>query len=126
MQLSGTSTVGSPPRSSLHVAMHAPPPASGLVQPADWLLFLLALQDAEQPLDPVRLQKGMFLLSEEGGVANGEAYDFRPYDYGPFSSDIYRDLQELLDRGWVREVPIRGFNWSSYTITDAGLTAAAE
>jgi uncharacterized protein len=95
------------------------------VQPAEWLLFLLALRDAEEPLDPVRLQKGMFLLAEEGGLSKDEAYAFRPYDYGPFSSDIYRDLHELVRQGWVRDVPVRGYNWSSYAITDEGLEHAA-
>ncbi|MGH7490032.1 MAG: hypothetical protein ACREMY_31160, partial [bacterium] len=66
--------------------MHGGLQSSGsALQPADWLLLLLALKDAERPLDPVRLQKGLFLLAEEGGLSGAESYRFEPYDYGPFS-----------------------------------------
>jgi uncharacterized protein YwgA len=94
------------------------------VKPLDWLLMLLALRDAEQPLDPVRLQKGLFLLAHEGGVSDAEAYSFEPYDYGPFSSEIYRDLDLLMTEGKVREVDVPGFNWKRYAITGPGVEQA--
>lgn len=38
----------------------------------DWLILLLSVGDA-RALDPIRVQKGMFLLSKEGGLKDAEA-----------------------------------------------------
>lgn len=110
----------------LPYAMVGPSPADGSVKPADWLLLFLALRDAEQALDPVRLQKGLFLLSQEGGIASQEAYEFEPYDYGPFSARIYRDLQDLLSSGWARDIPVQGYNWNRYAVTRTGIEQAQQ
>jgi hypothetical protein len=55
---------------------HRPPGRD--MRPRDWLLLLLALRQAEEPLDPVRLQKGMFLLAQEGGLPPSDRYEFFP------------------------------------------------
>lgn len=91
--------------------------------PRDWLLLLLALESTRS-LDPVRLQKGMFLLAEESGVDVGERYVFRAYDYGPFSSQIYEDIEGLLTEGLVESQPAPGYRWSRYAITNQGLAEA--
>lgn len=93
--------------------------------PRDWLLLLLALENIE-PLDPVRLQKGMFLLAEEGGVAVDDRYAFRAYDYGPFSSQIYDDIEHLVAEGLVERQSDAGYRWSRYAITAEGLNQARE
>lgn len=92
--------------------------------PRDWLLVLLALRDASTPLDPVRLQKGMFLLAREGGISSAEAYSFRPYDYGPFASALYRDLESLAGTGLVESDHAPGYNWHRYRATPAGIEHA--
>lgn len=114
----------SPSRASLPFAMPGISSAGGTATPADWLLLLLAVRDAEVPLDPVRVQKALFLLAEEGDLPDGEAYSFEPYDYGPFSSSIYRDLQGLIASGCVREVEVQGYNWKRYAVTNRGLERA--
>lgn len=91
---------------------------------ADWLLLLLAVRDAARPLDPVRVQKALFLLSKEGGLPAGESYDFEAYDYGPFSSAIYRDLHQLVEDGCVKEVEVQGYNWKRYVATGRGVDRA--
>jgi uncharacterized protein YwgA len=91
--------------------------------PRDWLLLLLALEDL-RPLDPVRLQKGMFLLAEESGIDVGERYVFRAYDYGPFSSQIYQDIESLVDERLVEPLAAPGYKWNRYVVTDQGLTRA--
>src|SRR5712691_3694622 len=91
--------------------------------PRDWLLLLLALDNTE-PRDPVRLQKGMFLLAEESGVDPGERYACRAYDYGPFSSQIYDDIELLVAHGLVEVQPAPGYRWSRYMITPEGLDNA--
>lgn len=97
-------------------------PAASLM-PRDWLLLLLALENT-RPLDPVRLQKGMFLLAEETGIDPAERYVFRAYDYGPFSASIYNDIEALIDEGFVEPQPMSGYRWSRYVITDEGLAQA--
>jgi uncharacterized protein len=86
----------------------------------DWLMLLLGVGDA-RPLDPIRIQKGMFLLAQEADIPEGEQYLFRPYDYGPFSSRIYDDLDALVDEGLVAREAVPGYTWSRYQLTDRGL-----
>ena len=60
------------------------------LHPRDWLLLLF--DGAGEPLDRVRIQKSMFLFAERSKAPGGEKYRFTPYHYGPFSFDIYPDL----------------------------------
>jgi hypothetical protein len=89
---------------------------------SDWLLLLLDRQalgaSGPDELDPVRIQKGMFLLSERG-PARG-LYGFRAYDWGPFSSAIYDDLASLTREGYLTEEQVPGRTWSMYRVTGRG------
>lgn len=91
------------------------------MQARDRLLLLVALDGAPRGLDPVRLQKGMFLDAQESGVGREEKYTFVPYNYGPMSAQIYSDLDELKAEGLVEEVPVQGQSWSRYIATEKGL-----
>jgi uncharacterized protein len=91
----------------------------------DWLLILCAYQGAPKGLDPVRLQKGMFLFARSGVRPLHEQYDFRPYDYGPMSSQIYADLDSLVAEGLLEPHDVPGKHWSRYAVTDRGRAAAA-
>jgi hypothetical protein len=53
-------------------------------------------------------------------------YRFQPYDYGPFSSDIYSDARMLESDGFISiENPLsRG--WRRYSITNEGISRAKE
>jgi hypothetical protein len=88
----------------------------------DWLLLLLDREalgaSGPDELDPVRIQKGMFLLSERG-PARG-LYGFRAYDWGPFSSAIYGDLASLTQEGYLAEERVPGRTWSVYRVTARG------
>jgi uncharacterized protein len=68
----------------------------------------------------------MFLLAQERELPVGEQYVFRPYDYGPFSSEIYSDLDELRARGLVEEHDAPGYTWSRYAATGHGIAVAQE
>jgi uncharacterized protein YwgA len=96
------------------------------MQARDRLLLLVALDGAPRGLDPVRLQKGMFLDAQEGDVREGERYTFVPYNYGPMSAQIYSDLDDLLAEGLVEEVPVQGQSWSRYVATKKGLEVGQE
>jgi uncharacterized protein YwgA len=55
---------------------------------------------ANEPIrGTTRLEKLVFLAQKEGGIP--ELYDFEPYDYGPWSSDIEDDMEALSNTGLV-------------------------
>lgn len=88
--------------------------------PRDWLLLFL-----NGGLDPIRIQKGMFLFAMETDSPSREVYAFEPYNWGPMSKSIYFDLEALLAEGLVERVPVRGQTYSHYRRTTAGDGAAA-
>lgn len=96
------------------------------MQARDRLLLFLALDGAPRGLDPVRLQKGMFLDAQESDCGDDEKYTFIPYNYGPMSAQIYSDLEELVAEGLVAEKPAEGRSWSRYVPTEKGLEAGRE
>jgi DNA-binding PadR family transcriptional regulator len=85
-----------------------------------WLL--LALDTAGRDgLDPVQVQKSLFLLSKKRGNEVGpEFYSFEPHNYGPFSRDIYDDLDRLDKRGYVVSVRAPSVAWPLYFVTPEG------
>lgn len=78
--------------------------ASKNVDKTDLMLLLLYAPDhAGVYAAPVhgitRLEKLVFLLEKEGALNSvGEQYEFEPYKFGPFSSDVYDVIQAL--QGW--------------------------
>ena len=86
----------------------------------DWLLVFCAYEGAPAGLDPVRIQKGMFLFARSADVPPRERYEFRPYDYGPMSAGIYADLDDLVAEGFVEQRAVAGKHWSTYTATPQG------
>lgn len=93
---------------------------------SDWLLLLLGLPPVPHGLEPVRVQKALFLLAREGGIPTRERYWFVPYNYGPMSPRIYRDVDALVDAGLVERVPAPGYAWGLVAATDRGRARAEE
>lgn len=60
--------------------------------------ILALLLNESRVMTKLRLVKLLFLLNR-AGVEN--AYDFMPYKYGPFSFQLYRDLNKLSQDGWI-------------------------
>jgi uncharacterized protein len=94
------------------------------MQPRDRLLMFIALDGAPQGLDPIRVQKGMFLFAMDEASNPDETYDFVPYDYGPMSAQIYRDLESLAEDGLIAASPVEGQTWSRYSAAEEGLVTA--
>jgi uncharacterized protein len=96
------------------------------VNRSDWLLLLLAFKaESDSPaLDPIRVQKGMFLLAEEGGLPAEERYDFTPYNWGPYCRDVRTDLDRLVGEGYVQARDVPGYSWKRYGLTAAGIDYA--
>jgi len=69
-----------------------------------------------------RFQKLVFLAQEE--ILDQEQYeDFRPDDYGPFSVDLYDDIDWLCDEGLVdceTSITENGNDKQIYRLTDEG------
>lgn len=90
----------------------------------DWLLAVL---DAGRSLSPVRLQKSLFLIGMKAAESvSDDFYDFVPFDYGPFSAQIYSDASDLEREGlaFIDNPYDRG--WRRYGATEAGKERAAE
>lgn len=94
------------------------------MSPADWLLLLISARPSRRGLDPIRLQKGMFLLAREGGIAPRERYWFVPYNYGPMSPALYRDLEKLEAEGLVERTLVLDESWRQLTPTAEGMRRA--
>jgi uncharacterized protein YwgA len=90
----------------------------------DWLLVYVALKGAPQGLDPVRIQKGMFLFAQEADAPAAETYDFGAYMYGPMSSQVYSDIEYLEAEGLIRGEHVPGYTWKRYTATPPGIDVA--
>ncbi|MDO8612533.1 MAG: hypothetical protein Q7R32_06880 [Dehalococcoidia bacterium] len=85
----------------------------------DWLLrFIAGTERYDGAIDRLRIMKAIFLFQEEKqALAPREMnYKFRPYDYGPFTPEIYGDLQQLLAEGYIVEVT----GGRSYRVTQQG------
>ncbi len=100
------------------------------MRPKDWLLIYLALpveEGGDSPrADPIRIQKGLFLLAMEGGITEAERYRFIPYNYGACSFDIYGDLNSLVQEGMLERIQAPWDAWPTYHPTSAGAEQAQE
>jgi hypothetical protein len=86
-------------------------------------LLLLLRGDAPQELNPIRIMKGLFIFAQEAPEAWAGAegrYEFTPYYYGPYSTAVYADLDEMTRRGLVRAKEVPGRSWRCYALTAAG------
>jgi uncharacterized protein len=97
----------------------------GLMERKDWLL--LTLNAAGAPgLTPAQLQKSIFLLDKEmPGTFDADRYSFSAYNYGPFSKQIYEDVEFLASRGLARITRSPGQNYFEYGVTAEGAALAA-
>ncbi len=87
------------------------------------MLAALSAGSADQ-FSPVQLQKLFFLIDKKVPHAvGGPHFNFRPYNYGPFDDDIYRELRTLADAGLV-SIDASG-RFATYALTPAGREAGA-
>lgn len=69
-------------------------------------LALLYADEEHQIEGRTRFQKLIFLMQMEGNLNNiapTDTYRFEPYDYGPFSSTLYDDLDSHIERGLIED-----------------------
>jgi uncharacterized protein YwgA len=96
------------------------------VNKSDWLILLLGFKgEGDSPaLDPIRVQKGMFLLAEEGHLPSGERYGFGAHMWGPYSRELRSDLDRLVSEGYVQTRDVPGYSWKRYGLTNLGVDYA--
>jgi hypothetical protein len=94
------------------------------LHPRDWLLLLF--DGAQRPLDRVRIQKSLFLFAERSKAPAAEKYDFVPYHYGPFSFEVYPDLDVLVGQGLLRVELEEAATSPRYSLTGSGARSVAE
>jgi uncharacterized protein len=72
---------------------------------------------------PVQIQKALFLASDKAAAAfdPNSRYDFQPYDYGPFDSRVYSDVQGLEGRGLAQISQQPGSRWRTYAASAQGI-----
>ena len=87
----------------------------------EWLLVAIG----EGTIEPVQVQKVMFVFAQESEVPEDEAYEFVPYNWGPCSFEIYTDIDELIERGMVQRFAT-GRGWSCYGLTGEGKAKAEQ
>lgn len=81
------------------------------------------LDAGEQKLDPVRIQKGLFILSMKSPpdlLVAASRYEFEPYNYGPFAKQIYADLDALHRKGYITTDESWNRSWKFYSVTEQG------
>ena len=72
------------------------------------------------------MQKSLFLIGENlRPIIGPNFYTFEPHNYGPFSSEIYRDIDELCGEGFVAVRTVVGREWNEYESTPSGRVVAS-
>lgn len=90
------------------------------------LLPLLLASDASagpseaEPLDRLRMQKGVFLSAKRGPANWSELYSFTPYDWGPYSFDLASMLEHLVADGLLEKEAFPGKRYLRYRTTASG------
>lgn len=92
----------------------------------DYVLLLISLPGGRYDLDRIRVMKGMFLLAEEAPDGMPKLHNFKAYDWGPFSPDVYDDLDTLERRGLIAVEGGVRHRYETYRATSLGQVRAAQ
>lgn len=76
----------------------------------------------------MQIQKAAFLLTRNvpSAVTKGPNFNFAPYDYGPFDSDVYAEVSALADAGLAAIAPSGMGRWHTYAATQEGVARGQE
>lgn len=88
----------------------------------DWVLLTIA-RAGDRPLQPVQLQKSLFLVGRNLSKSLLKAdpfYRFRAYDYGPFAAEVYTDAEAFESLGFVTITRPPSSRYKLYLATPAG------
>jgi hypothetical protein len=82
--------------------------------------WIFADPNESEPLDNLRMQKGIFLLINSGNPEWHNMYSFNPYDWGPYSNELSQILDELCDTGLLAREPFPNRRYLQYKTTHLG------
>jgi uncharacterized protein YwgA len=82
--------------------------------------------DEPYPLDRIRIQKAIFLLTRRGTPEWQELYRYKPYNWGPYSSQLADDMDKLVGQGLVEVADVPGSRYPRYQATAEGEARATE
>ena len=72
------------------------------------------------PLDRVRMQKAVFLITQRGTPRLRELYEYRPYNWGPYSDALAQDVRALEATGRMAVEAAPGSRYGRYVTTVVG------
>ena len=88
----------------------------------DLVLAAMAAGGENAAFPPAQAQKLFFLIDQEiAEHVGGKKFNFEPYDYGPFDSQVYRCLEGLGENGLV--LISKGPPHRRYNLTKRGYEA---
>jgi len=91
------------------------------------ITLLVIAADPDGGLSPVQLQKSLFIVGQSGlEELPADYYEFSPYNYGPFTSEVYSVVDILEGQEMVRKVITGGDDFYRYALTPAGRARAEE
>lgn len=91
------------------------------MQRSEYVLIGLAPAQG-RPHTPVQVQKLFFLLQEKGQASpslGGTYFDFQPCHFGPYDKDVYSELENLTQQGWI-EISFTPSGIRQYRLTPVG------
>jgi uncharacterized protein len=103
----------------------------GVASAQRWFLPVLLCSDeigqagGRYPLDRIRMQKAVFLLTRRGTFSWRDLYSYEPYDWGPYCRVLTEDLRALAAKGLVRVAPAGGSHYGRYILTQKGQQLAS-
>jgi len=91
-----------------------------------WLLLAIAIA-GDSGLSPVQIQRSLFLLGQKREEQVGPGfYEFEPHDSGPFSRDVYVDIDALVAAEHVVKEWVPASSSSAFRLSDAGRARVSE
>jgi hypothetical protein len=88
------------------------------------LLFEKGTNEEKEPLDRIRIMKGLFLLSQEAPRL-AKLFNFEPYLYGAIDFDVYTELESLEKEGLAKTTnESSNDRWDRYLLTNRGISEA--
>ncbi len=91
------------------------------------ITLLVIGADPNGGLSPIQLQKSLFIVGQTAlDELPADYYEFFPYNYGPFTSEVYVIADTLEEKGLIRKVITSGENFFRYAITPDGKVKTAE
>ena len=79
-----------------------------------------ATEGETEPMDRIRMQKGVFILTHTGSDEWSSLYEFEPYDWGPYSRDLAADLRSMVTDRKISDNGLPPHRYGAYQTTKLG------